>query len=324
MILTDTQGGPTFQPAVSPGRPKRRRALAASAAASSTRLRPRASAIRAAVKGDAGRLVGPAAERVRAEVGAVRLDQEAVERDTSGDLAERVERLVRERDHPGEGEVQAQVEERPRVVPGPGERVQDPAHRPPERGELLDDVALALPAVDHHRQAALVGQVEVAAEPVLLDWKRRLVPVAVEPRLADGDHPRAARPGRRPAPSRPGAASPAWFGCTPTAAKTPGCRPAIATTSALSSAVMPTATTCRTPPARARQDAGQVVAQGRVLEMGVGVDQRWPLASVAVVVRHRSSPPTVPVPRRGTALTPGTTPRSIVGTLDNGVKLLVG
>ena len=138
------------------GSAKRRRALAVVTRASSASRSPRTSASPLGRQGDPAGLVRLAAEGVGAQVGAVGLDQEPVERDAGGDVAERVERLVRERDHPGEREVQAEVEEGLGVVPGAGERVQDAADRAAESAELLDDVALAVAAVDHDGQVALV------------------------------------------------------------------------------------------------------------------------------------------------------------------------
>ena len=60
--------------------------------------------------------------------------------------------------------------------------------------QLLDQITLAVAAVDHDRQVELVGQLQVAAEPILLDRERRPVPVAVEPGLAQRDDP--GRPAR--------------------------------------------------------------------------------------------------------------------------------
>ena len=148
---------------------------------------PRSSAIRAAGDGHPRRLVRLATEGVRAQVRAVRLDEEPVDRHPRGDLAERVERRVPERHHPGERQVEPEPEERLGVVPGPGERVQDPLDRPAEPLELRHDVGLALPAVDDDRQVALGRQDEVAVEGLLLLGEGRVVPVAIEPGLADGD-----------------------------------------------------------------------------------------------------------------------------------------
>jgi len=53
---------------------------------------------------------------------------------------------------------------------------------------LLDDVVLALTAMDHDGQVVLMGQGEMAVEPVLLPFERSALPVAVQPRFADGDH----------------------------------------------------------------------------------------------------------------------------------------
>ena len=84
--------------------------------------------------------------------------------------------------------MEAEAEEFLGLLPDPGERVEDAPDRPVERGELVDDVAMTVPAVDDDRPVELVGQVEVAAEIILLDVERGPVPVAVEPGLADGDH----------------------------------------------------------------------------------------------------------------------------------------
>ena len=150
------------------------------------------------------------------------------------------------------------------------------ADRPAEPAELVDDVALAVAAVDHHRQVALVGQVEVPVEPFLLDRERGAVPVAVEPGLADRDDPRLA--GQRDDP-RPVAAVGLGrvVGVDPDRGEDPAAclRPA-ATTAALSAAVVPTATTCDHPrrPGPIEDRRRRSRGQAGVLQVGVGVDQR--------------------------------------------------
>ncbi len=74
------------------------------------------------------------------------------------------------------------------MIGGTGEGVQDSAYGPSLVPELPDQVGLATTAVDHDRKCALVGQGQVAIEPVLLVGEGRVIPVTVQAGLAEGDH----------------------------------------------------------------------------------------------------------------------------------------
>ena len=130
----------------SSGSRNRPRALAVVIWANSAGERPRISASRAAVKADAGWLVGLTAAGVWAEIRTVRFDQEPVERNAGGHVAQRVQALVRERHHPGERQVQTQLQARLCIVPRSGERVHDSSDGTIQPMQLLDDVALAVAA----------------------------------------------------------------------------------------------------------------------------------------------------------------------------------
>ena len=62
--------------------------------------------------GQVGRLIGPAPDRMRAEVGAIRLDENPIERNRPGRIAERIPGLAGEGDHAGERDVQPELEKR--------------------------------------------------------------------------------------------------------------------------------------------------------------------------------------------------------------------
>ena len=66
-------------------------------------------------------------------------------------------------------------------------------HAAGARAHLLQDrehVIQRAPLVDHDREAHLVGERDLGAEPALLVRARRVVAEEVEPGLADRDHAR--------------------------------------------------------------------------------------------------------------------------------------
>ena len=63
-----------------------------------------------------------------------------------------------------------------------------------------EHILLAIPHVNNEGQFLLLGKPHVAVEVVLLDRKRRVVPVAIQTRLAQGDHVRTARQFDNPVP----------------------------------------------------------------------------------------------------------------------------
>ena len=133
-----------------------------------------------------GRLVELAAEWMRGQVGAVGFDHQPVERDPGGHVAQRVERLVGEGDHSREREMQAQSKVDFGLVPRSRERVHDPADRPAELLQLLNDVGLAVAGMNHDRKVMIVREGQVAVEPLLLFGERGVVPVPVQARFTDG------------------------------------------------------------------------------------------------------------------------------------------
>ena len=160
------------------------------------------------------------------------------------------------------------------IVQGSRERVQDATDGLLLLLELLDDISLAVAAVDDDGQVELAGEPEVAVEPILLLGERGMIPVAVQAGLADGGHPAMRGQLDDPLPVV-GLASATWLGWTPTAAKTPGWPAAISTTCALSAAVVPMATIWTRPAPRARSSTpSRSVLQAVVVEVGVGVDER--------------------------------------------------
>ena len=54
--------------------------------------------------------------------------------------------------------------------------------------------------MNHDGQVEVMGQTEVAAEPLLLERKRGSIPVAIESGLADRHNPRGGREGDDPVP----------------------------------------------------------------------------------------------------------------------------
>ena len=59
--------------------------------------------------------------------------------------------------------------------------------------QLLDDILLAVPAMDDDCQVVVASEGEVSIEPFLLQGERCVVPVSVEASFADGDHTRLAQ-----------------------------------------------------------------------------------------------------------------------------------
>ena len=208
--------------------------------------------------GDPGRLVVLAPVGVGAEVGGVGLDQEAVERDPGGGVPERVEGLVGEGQHPGEGDVEAQGQELLGLGPGPGERVEDAPDRPTEAGELVDDVAVAIPAVDDD------GQVESRARSRWRPKKSRWTSNGVRSQWRSRPVSPMATTSGRPARSRirsqssgPGLGRLVGVDADGGEDARDGRGPS-PTTDSLSSAVVATATTWTTPAlGAAREDLGQ-------------------------------------------------------------------
>ena len=79
------------------------------------------------------------------------------------------------------------------MLGGSGERVQDALDRTPLSLKLGDDVGLAIAAVNDHGKSVFLGQGQMAVKPLLLVGKRGMVPVAVQARFTDGDHPGCGR-----------------------------------------------------------------------------------------------------------------------------------
>ena len=57
--------------------------------------------------------------------------------------------------------------------------------------QLLNDIVLAIAAVNDDREVAFVGERQVAIEPLLLHCEGSPVPIPVQPGFTDGDHARA-------------------------------------------------------------------------------------------------------------------------------------
>ena len=188
-----------------------------------------------------GRLIRTSSNRLWAEVGAIGLDQETIQGNPASDGAKGVQTFIRERDHSGEGDVQSKLEELLGIIQGSREGMEDATDGLLPLLELLDEISLAITAVDDDGQVKLAGEPQMEIEPLLLLSKRSMVPVAVQAGLTDGGHPAMLLPAPRSGASRLAWASATWLGWTPTAAKTPGWPAAISITRALSSAVVPTA-----------------------------------------------------------------------------------
>src|SRR5262245_42109157 len=77
-------------------------------------------------------------------------------------------------------------------MPRPRERVHHPTNRSTEYTQLLNDIILAIAAMNDDGKVALECEVEMPVEPRLLLKKRSAMPVAVEPCFADGDRPPSA------------------------------------------------------------------------------------------------------------------------------------
>src|SRR5271165_5977468 len=141
-----------------------------------------------------GWLVGTSSHGLRAEVRAVGFDEEPFQGDLRGGGAQRVEGLVRKGDHAGERDVQSKLEKGRRVLNGSGEGVKDPLDRTSQLPELVDDVGLAVAAVNDHGKPAVMGQAQVAVEPFLLLGKWSAVPVSIQTGFTERDNP---GPGRQ-------------------------------------------------------------------------------------------------------------------------------
>ena len=137
------------------------------------------------------RLIGPSPHGLGAQVGAVCLHEDPIQRDGGSRGTKHIEALVREGDHARERDVQSQRQEGRGMLTRPGERVEDSPDGSAQALELLDEISLAIPTVNHDRKTEFGGESQVAIEPFLLPWKRGMVPVAIQTRLADGDDPRA-------------------------------------------------------------------------------------------------------------------------------------
>ncbi len=224
---------------------------------------------------DTGGLVHLAAEGMRGEIGAVGFDQEAVERafgpatSRSGSSALLVKVII-----PANERCNPNVQIGLCVIPRPCERVHYAADRATELLQLLDDVVLAVAAMDHDRKVVLVGEGQVSIEPCLLFGERGAVPVAVEAGFSDGDdawtpdHFQDARPvlladfGRLVGVDADGGEDSA-DGCS-----------ASSSDPALEAAVVPIAMIWETPSLAARSRmAGKVGAQSSVVQVSVGIDQ---------------------------------------------------
>ena len=176
-------------------------AFASIRAASSSASSPRAVGERGDRVDDVGGLVRPAAQRLRREVGAVRLGEDPVGGDRSGRLAQ-LSRL-RIGDVAGEGEVPAPLEPG-REQAGLREAVHD--DRAVVRAEDRRGVVVRRARVDDDRQPELARELELRLEEAALLVLRLGAVVVVEAGLADGDRARvrrAARAARRPGAPRP-------------------------------------------------------------------------------------------------------------------------
>src|SRR5262245_54051437 len=63
------------------------------------------------------------------------------------------------------------------------------SNRPSQSTELLDDIGFAITAVNHDREFVILGKLEVQVEPLLLLREWSVVPVSVQAGLTDSDHP---------------------------------------------------------------------------------------------------------------------------------------
>jgi hypothetical protein len=81
--------------------------------------------------------------------------------------------------------MESKLEKRLRMLGGSGEGVKGPQDWTAELAELLDDVDLAITAVNDYGQPALVGQGEVTVKPFLLLRKWSAIPVSIQPGFTD-------------------------------------------------------------------------------------------------------------------------------------------
>ena len=114
-------------------------------------------------------------------------------------------------DHAGERDLLSKLEKSRRVLSGSGEGVKDPLDRTSQLPELLDDVGLAVAAVNDHGKHAVMGQGQVAVEPFLLIGKWSAVPVSIQPGFTDRNDPGPAASLTMRAQSS-GSASATWLG----------------------------------------------------------------------------------------------------------------
>ena len=90
--------------------------------------------------------------------------------------------------------MESNLEKSRRVLSGSGEGVKNPLDRTSRSPELLDDIGLAVAAVNDHGKHTVMGQGQVAVEPFLLIGKWGAVPVSIQPGFTDRNDP---GPGRQ-------------------------------------------------------------------------------------------------------------------------------
>ena len=141
--------------------------------------------------------------------------------------------------------------------------VHDPADRTAELLQLLDDVALAVAAMDHDGQVVLVGEAQVAVEPFLLLGEGSAVPVPVQACFADRDHTGLGDQVEDERASLAGRLRPRRWDEFRRRRRRPGGPERARVTPALEAAVVPMAMICVTPAPTARSSTPSRSARSR-------------------------------------------------------------